>query len=459
MDNAVPVTPQVLPPFMANYAIEDIGQIPLGGAGPRDMREALGHGTARLTRAEHIQRAITVVRTRLDRCASQLANKWRGKTLIVVGSGPSVKHSVEDLRQRIERDRDNVCVMTLNKTHDFLVNGVPKPGRRNRWITRPIVPEFAMLIDPKDWCAEYITPHPKPLYLLGTGVSPVVWAKMDAYRAHGVRPYWFYPCYDEQVDPVTGMNDVDEIIQATGTNTICMIAGGSNVGLRAFAMAGMLGFETVELWGYDSCYGPGSLPREGAFKTSELYAFEKPHIEHNSGDFTIKSRRDGSRFVAIANEAMRRQIVQFAGIVKQIEQINSTAMPMNNIHAWGAYWNGENLHKNSWRRMKIRVAGDGAIPWLAWKDGGPDRVIEHTDPARMEAKYGRSRIWDYCSDCETTDAELLAMRIRAKRAFDAVMEAKGFNLGVMRKSEAEYRAERDMARAEAEARKKLLGAA
>ena len=37
----------------------------------------------------------------------------------------------------------------------------------------------------------------------------------------------------------------------------------------------------------------------------------------------------------------------------------------------------------------MTVAGDGVIPWLAWKDGG--RFFKHADPSEMQRRYGNSK--------------------------------------------------------------------
>ncbi len=363
------------------------------------VQDLLGRGFARVDRTEHLARAAQVVKAGRQ-SAAVLANRWRGKTLIIVGGSPDLEENFSDLALSIQRRRQDVCVMALNKTHDWLIEGKRQFGSRKKWIRHPIVPEFAMMLDPKPWCANYMTPHPKPIYLFGSGVDQTVWAKFDLYPTS--RTFWFYPMYDREGEEAPGSSDADEVILQNNLNTIAILAGGSNVGLRALNMAMMLGFETVELWGFGSCYAPGTVvTAKGVFEEGKLYAYDKPHIEHNARAFDIKCKSDGSKLFVIANESMQRQVVQFAGVIKEIEDFGVGPAPaIDRMNVWKAWVNGEAQHNGIIRPLKIRVAGDGAIPWMAWKDGGPDRAMEHMFPHKMEAKYRQSRHWDFTKDQE-----------------------------------------------------------
>ena len=366
------------------------------------VADLLGRGFGRLTRAEHLERAHAVVRAkRLS--AAHLANQWKGKTLIIVGSGPSLTETQHDLHDRIHDCRKDVVVMALNKTHDWLIQGERRG--RNTWNRYPIIPEFAMMLDPKPWCATYMTPHPKPLYLFGSGIDQDVWDKFDTHNAKNPntpsRMFWFYPMHDQEGElEANAKSDADELIQTHNLNTVAVIAGGSNVGLRAINIALMLGCDAkVELWGYDSCYAPGGYVTQTGLGGAKLYAFDKPNVEHNARGFDIEAP-DRSRLFVIANEAMQRQVVQFARVVNEIEDLRPGKNPtIDRLNVWKAWVNGDAKHTGVMKQpLKICVAGDGAIPWMAWKDGGPDRVLEHLYPERMKAKYGDSRYWNYSNN-------------------------------------------------------------
>lgn len=343
----------------------------------------------RLTREQHIARAVKTVKRGI-RPVSELVAGWAGKTLIIVGGGPSLKDSFHDLSLSISSRRDKVCVMALNQSHDFLIKGERDPNHRKKWLRHPIVPEFALMLDPKPWCANYMTPHPKPLYLFGTGLDDVVWEKFTLHPF--ARTYWWYPVYDK------AGADLDDFIAASKVRDFIFLAGGSTVGLRALNMAMMLGFGAVELWGFDSCYAPGV----NSPVPVSLHAYHKPNTQHAFRKFTIVSKNEQrDRFSFVSNDAMAAQVKEFATIVQEIEAlVPGTVMPEAELHSIWGWWLDGVRQRNQAYRLNIKVAGDGAIPWMAWKDGALGTLVSHTHPARMAAKYGMSKHWDYDAGAE-----------------------------------------------------------
>jgi hypothetical protein len=304
------------------------------------LRAALGPINIPIDEAEHHRRIDYALSLGLP-SLELLTDICAEERIAVVGSGPSLAQSIDHLRSFKGK------IMAVNAAHDFLL----KHG---------IKPTFGVLLDPRDWVATYQTPTEGVIYLIGSTVHHKVWQR---FFEHGVRPFVFIPV----------MNDTEhEDISERYDDRLCFVAGATTVGLRALNLLMHLGASVAEMHGFDSCYPPGSDGKD----TKEFHAHSKPFVEPDVLPLTIKSH-SGDSFSCLTNAAMARQVKGFNSYIQ--------SMPTHMVNGRIG-------------RFRLVVAGDGAIPWMAWKNGAPDSYLEHLTPNVMAAKYGTAKDWDYANN-------------------------------------------------------------
>lgn len=320
------------------------------GTSVRDLRAALGEVRTDIDGNELERRTETILKLGLPGL-HEMADLYRGQRALICGSGPSANADYVS-----ERQASGARVFAVNTSHDWLIE-------------RGVTPDFAVMLDPNRRCADYMTPNRRVTYILSTGCDKATWIR---FLSLGIRPLSFVPIMTD--------TNAETIAAAYPGRDICLIAGGTTVGMRTVHVCGWMGFQEIELHGFDSCYAPGF---DGSTKTG-LYAKDKPSTYHDAREITLASQKTGECFTCISNGAMARQIISFQAL--------NTQLPDAEVHGRVG-------------QIRILVSGDGAIPWMAWKDGGPDKFIEHTDPAAMLAKYGDAKHWDYCKG-EARDADI-----------------------------------------------------
>ncbi len=277
-------------------------------------------------------------------------NKYRGHKLIICGGGASLQDTLGRVRSA-QRMSKKVCIAAVNKTHDWLIE-------------RGIVPDFGILVDPRPHVINYQTPHPKTLYLLGSTLDPLVVEKFQ--EAGAEYAMWL---------PQTNKGDKEFMLErfpASKGYSHAFVTGASTVGLRTISLMTILGFEDFELHGFDSCFSTAKTIQD----VQQLYAYAKPESTHERRDININDPMDGTGFRCVSNDNMTNQASEFYDILKKAE---------NFIMDGKRY------------RQTIRVAGDGAIPWLAYKVG------KHMDMPAMEKKYGKYQLFDYRVDMNSKE--------------------------------------------------------
>lgn len=305
-----------------------------------DLRAALGPIRTDITPEELEARTAAILSTGVPGL-HEMGDIYRGQKAIICGSGPSLNAD-----HVLAAQEAGARVFALNTSHDWL-------------IARGVVPDFSIMLDPNERVAGYQTPHKRVTYILGTTCAKATWMR---FLSLGIRPRFFVPIMTD--------TQHDTIAHQHPTRRICYISGGVTVGMRAVNICGWMGFQDVELHAFDSCYAPG---RNGLDQTG-LYAVDKPSTHHDAREVTITAGRTGDKFTCISNGAMARQTISFKAL--------AVMLPDSEVHGRIG-------------QMRVLVSGDGAIPWMAWKDGGPDKYIEHTNPEMMLAKYGDAKHWDY----------------------------------------------------------------
>ena len=165
----------------------------------------------------------------------------REDCLDVVGYGPSLI----ELWPRITHP----C-MTVSGAHDFLIR-------------RGLSPEYHVECDGRDHKTKHLEkPCKDTLYLMAAICHPLMWVQLKGYKIQ----YWHNANGKHIVDWI-GANDAGAIL----------VAGGSNVGLSAIHVAGILGFRRFRLFGFDGNF------RDGVRHAGPHYGPPQKIIERKAG--------------------------------------------------------------------------------------------------------------------------------------------------------------------------------
>lgn len=315
---------------------------------PNDLKTKLGEIRIAIDHNEHMRRIERVLSIGLPSLA-ELRDAYLGSHMTIVGSGPSAADTVKKIPK-------GSFVCAVNAAHDWIVS-------------KGIIPKFAVMMDPNPWVATYQTPRKDVTYILGTTCHPSVWNK---FLQAGIVPY--------VTVPMLGDKDHELIVERFPDHFFNFVGGGVTTGIRSVPLMAGLGASIIDMHGFDSCYAPktdiGGI----------LYAHHKPATHHDARELTVQSRATKDNFFCRSNAAMARQILSFQALCASLSDYAVNA----DIQSWdGKAYAARDAD------LRLRVWGDGAIPWMAWKDGtGANRFL-HAEPHLMEEKYGDSPMWDY----------------------------------------------------------------
>lgn len=277
---------------------------------------------------------------------AELRHAYRGRKIIICGGGTSLTRTIEDIKVQLASNNPPL-ILAVNKTHDWLIND------------HGIKPDFGVLMDPRSHIPDYMTPMDGVKYLFAGSLDPRAFEKFKAHQG-----YLWHPIGTARDQPY-----LREVIKTKHPlKTIALIPGPSTVGLRSVYLAmDILGVAAIEMHGFDSCYD---------YDTNKLWPYLKDvSFEQVRIDFTVFDKANGHKFRCASNADMARQVYEFDKMIQLF---------IGSVHA------GKRACLPN-----ITVAGDGAIPWMAWKNGG------HATPDRMKAKYGKSESFDYQTGRET----------------------------------------------------------
>lgn len=137
--------------------------------------------------------------------------------IALIGGGPSLKDT-------LTRAKGYRATMVCGSAHDYVVG-------------QGLAPTFAAVLDPDSAImAQYLSkPSPDTTYLVASICAPSVF---DALAGRSI--YLWHSAG-------TAPEDIPMHVQ---------VGGGCTIGLRAIALAVLLGFRQVHFFGFDSCYGP-----------------------------------------------------------------------------------------------------------------------------------------------------------------------------------------------------------
>lgn len=157
------------------------------------------------------------------------------KVMVMVCGGPSAKLYLEDIRVKSKDDRYHI--FCSNKTHDWL-------------ISEGIIPHTHFVIDPKpEKVKDVLNPRKDVRYLIGIGCVPEVF---DALKGYNVQRLFCVGGVGKSVG--NRLSDFQIANAFYAEDEFTAVEGGSMAGLRAMTIANVLGYQTVEFYGFDSCY-------------------------------------------------------------------------------------------------------------------------------------------------------------------------------------------------------------
>ena len=152
------------------------------------------------------------------------------KIMLMVCGGPTAKQHLDEIRAK--RQDPKYAIFCSNKTHDWLIG-------------EGIVPDYHFIIDPKPSMLKYVeNPHKGVKYLIGISCDNRVFQSLEGYDVTRVF----------SVSGIGTPSDVDVIRALFPYQKTTYLFGGSMAGLRAMSLADVMGFLTMEYYGFDSCY-------------------------------------------------------------------------------------------------------------------------------------------------------------------------------------------------------------
>lgn len=171
---------------------------------------------------EHIKYAKSKDIAMIEEC------RIHDKIVIFVSGGPSYKDHLNEIAAAQQRGDYVVCVKT---SHDTLI----KKG---------IIPWACVLLDPREHVLDFIeNPHPDVLYITASQVHPKTLDRLIDANAN-IRLY--------------------HAAVGAGEEKVCegdmMVLGGSTSATRGISVLHAMGFRSMEMYGYDSCYY-GEVPK------------------------------------------------------------------------------------------------------------------------------------------------------------------------------------------------------
>jgi hypothetical protein len=157
------------------------------------------------------------------------------KIMVMICGGASAKDYIEDIRTKSKDDKYHI--FCSNKTHDWLIEN-------------DIIPHTQVIVDPKPAKVKDVeNPHNDVRYLIGISCVPEVFEKLKGYNVHRL---FAFSGVGRKVG--YGVTDI-QIAQAFfGKDEFTSIEGGTMAGLRAMTIGSILGYKTVEFYGFDSCF-------------------------------------------------------------------------------------------------------------------------------------------------------------------------------------------------------------
>lgn len=266
------------------------------------------------------------------------------KVWAICGGGPSIKDHVSTIR---ELKRKGACIVSANKTHDWLLEN-------------DIVPWGHVLLDPGEHVADYVKrPRKDVRYFVSSQCHDKTFDSLEGY------PIFLWHAGQDFEDGLPPEPNT-YLKEHWMSRPWLITAGPTTVGLRAIFLGSQMGTETFHIFGLDSSRASG-----------KMHAYDKQEADAESGAVAANYR--GRKYVFDTNAHMARQQVDFD---KLIEDLPRDIQP------------GGRLAKN----FSMTVYGSGLIPFTAATMG------LHADP---ECNADPSKVGGYVDIIGAPSVEIL----------------------------------------------------
>ena len=238
----------------------------------------------------------------------ELAQIHRDGTLLICGGGPSLADDLDTIR---DLRSQGAMVLSVNKTHDFL-------------LSHGIKPDYHVLLDPMEWVADYVKePIPGVKYLLASQCHRNVFKRLkagDCYLWHAYADFY-------------GQNYPAPLLEKEFRDKqwIC-IPGSTTVGMRSIYLGQAMSCRIYHLFGMDS-----SMVYDAETKTGTLHAYAKKKPDDaKEGWAKLKTAAGIVEFYT--NEHMARQVDDFDDALTQMAamvRLKEIKAPYFTVHGTG----------------------------------------------------------------------------------------------------------------------------
>ena len=275
-----------------------------------------------------------------------LACSEAAKTWAIVGGGPSAANELAAIR---DLKRCGAQVVSVNKSHDWLLD-------------HGIVPWGHVLLDPKDWVADYVKrPRRDVRYFVASQCHE---ATFDSLAGYPVFLWHAGQDFAEGPEPNAYLRE------KWPRRPWFVVPGATTVGLRALMLGHVMGADRFHLFGFDSSRAEGRM---------HAYAKEEaPDAE--SGRLALKY--GGKKYIFDTNTHMARQQMDFDKFIEDWPKNRQAGL----------------LRKE----FELAVHGAGLLPFFAAMVG------LHVDPA---CNADPPRVDGYVH-CERPEKEVIAELVR-----------------------------------------------
>ena len=212
------------------------------------------------------------------------AQPWetQDRPIILLAGGPSLANFEAEI---IERRKNGEPVVTVNGTHDWLLDRGCKPSMHLMLDGRPMNTKFVQ------------RPVPECKYYIASQCHPEVFDALEGYDVtlwHGL----FSDCEEKRM------------LEKYYFGQWFPIIGGCTVVLRGIMLLRLLGFENIELYGFDSC-----LMRDDTNDSWHHHAYKQTENDKNE---IISIKVEGKEFLCAT--WMYSQALDFIEMSKSVAQ-------------------------------------------------------------------------------------------------------------------------------------------
>ena len=257
------------------------------------------------------------------------------KEWAVIGGGSSINDEVSTIRRL---KRQGVAIVSVNKSHDWLLE-------------HGIVPWAHVLLDPKEWVADYVKrPRKDVRYFVASQCHENVFDALEGFPVFLWHAGQDFP-EDNVAEPD---NYLREHCPPSKGHTWQIVPGGTTVGMRTPMLGHHMidGVDVFHMFGMDSSRGP-----EG-----KMHGYDKPEPPDAARGKQFLTHR-GKRYWFDTNSHMARQFEDFDGFLKDLK----------------GHFDAGRMRKS----FKMKFYGSGLLPFYAAMLGLHASPECNRDPAKV----------------------------------------------------------------------------